>query len=42
MKGKSRHISADVEHRPPHHHFLKGLAQTRAPLESLGFAFKIT
>lgn len=42
LRGKSHHILADDEHGPPHCHFLKGLAQTRAWLKSLGFAFKIT
>lgn len=42
LKGKSCHISADDKHRPLLGHFYKGLAPTRASLESLGFAFKIT
>lgn len=40
LEGRSCHILADDEHGPPHCHFLKGLAQTRAALESLGFASK--
>lgn len=41
-KGKAVTSQLMMNMRPPHCHFLKCLAQTRAPLESLGFAFKIT